>query len=56
MEKLYNEVEKDAYQTLVLFGLPEAIARDCIASRNTKELEVVIEFLARYGNYIIKDK
>ncbi|GEM_PF-4813731 len=55
MEKLNSEIEKEAYQTLSLFGLPEVIVRDCINSRNIKELEVINEFLSRYGDYIIKN-
>ncbi|MDQ0176005.1 hypothetical protein [Bacillus chungangensis] len=52
MEEYYNIKEKEAYKTLVSFGIHEPIAKDCIDSRNSKELDIVIQFLKRYGDYI----
>lgn len=34
------------------YGLPEALAKDCLFSRNVAERAIVIEFLERYGVYI----
>ncbi|WP_338749808.1 hypothetical protein [Bacillus sp. FJAT-52991] len=52
MLEYYTVEEKKAYEILVSLGIHEPIAKDCIASRNIKELEIVMEFLERYGNYI----
>jgi hypothetical protein len=52
MEDFYTEKEIKAIKTLITFRLPEPIAKNCINSRNAKELEIIMEFLDRYGHYI----
>jgi hypothetical protein len=45
--------EKEYKELVEKFGLPEALAEDCLASRNAQEVETVMTFLHRYG-YMIK--
>lgn len=52
----YSMKEKQAYEILLSFGIHEPIAKDCIASRNANEIEIIMEFLSRYGGYINKTK
>ncbi|MDQ0270738.1 hypothetical protein [Cytobacillus purgationiresistens] len=48
----YLPEEKAYVETLKEYGLPEALAKDCLFSRNADERSIVIEFLERYGAYI----
>jgi hypothetical protein len=54
MDKTYSEIEKIAYKLFSDIGLHEAVAKDCIVSRNEKQLETIVEFIGRYGNYFLK--
>jgi hypothetical protein len=52
----YLPEEKYALELFMSLGLDEPIARNCIASRNAKELATIVEFFDRYGNYVTGNK
>lgn len=49
---LLPDEEKAIKELSERFGLNEAIAMDCVASRTSKEMDVVLTFLRRYGRMI----
>lgn len=44
--------EKEKVELTTRFGLHESLAEDLLASRNADEIETVMTFLRRYGQFI----
>lgn len=52
-ESIYLPEEENAIKELSeRFGIHEPIAKDCVASRTRKEMNIVLTFLRRYGHMI----
>lgn len=48
-----NVPYEDAKKILMVeYGLPEPLARDCVASRRMSEMDVIFTFLRRYGTML----